>query len=114
MLVGSLTVGDVFGEMGILGRVPHTASVRARSEVKVGVINKKSLLMEFEKLPKNVHSVSLALVNRLQITTEKLAKLTVQIHQLKSYTDSLAQRTEDTDTIWRPEGFIGTAPRWAS
>ncbi|MBI3089861.1 MAG: cyclic nucleotide-binding domain-containing protein [Candidatus Tectomicrobia bacterium] len=98
VLVVTLSAGDVFGEMGVLGRLPHTATVRAKTEVRLAIINKRNFLAEFDKMSEQHRALILALITRLRVTTEKLAKLTVQIHQLKAYADTLAERVQPGDT----------------
>lgn len=98
VLVGTLSAGDIFGEMGVLGRLPHTATVRAKTEVRLAIINKHNFLAEFDKMSEQHRALILALINRLRVTTEKLAKLTVQIYQLKAYSDALAERVQPGDT----------------
>lgn len=82
--VATLSKGDIFGEMGVLGRIPHIASVRAKTEVKLGTINKQAFLADFGKMQHHNQKMILALIQRLRITTEKMTKLTVQNHQLKT------------------------------
>ena len=98
VIVGTLTKGDIFGEMGILGRMPHTASVRAKTNVKLGVINNRSMLAEMEKMPEDHRVFILALIKRLTATTENMARLTVQIHRLKAYADTLAEQIQADDS----------------
>jgi uncharacterized protein (TIGR02266 family) len=76
--------GEVFGELGFLGGVTRTATVRAIGETVVGVIDRAHLDKEFNKLSSDFRAILVAVVTRFK----QMADRTTQFSSRK------ANRTE--------------------
>ncbi len=63
-ILSVLEPGEVFGELGYLGHIKRTATVRAVCETPVGVIDRTFLDMEFNKLSGPFRSILVAVVKR--------------------------------------------------
>jgi CRP-like cAMP-binding protein len=97
VVIGTLKEGDVFGEMGLFGNSPRTASVTAIGDVNVGIIDKKYFDKLLDKTPAELKLIVLALVERLMVTTDKLAKVSVQFDKVKKTIDALSVKTADEE-----------------
>lgn len=75
VIIGTLSKGDVFGEMGLLSKSHRTASVIAVGDVNVGIIDKKYFDELLKRTPAELKLIINALVDRLKVTTDKLAKV---------------------------------------
>ncbi|MBI4379374.1 MAG: cyclic nucleotide-binding domain-containing protein [Nitrospinae bacterium] len=95
--IGTLKEGDVFGEMGLFGNSPRTASVIAVGDVNVGIIDKKYFDKLLDKTPAELKLIVLAIVDRLKITTDKLAKVAVQFEKAKKSLDALSVKIADEE-----------------
>jgi len=62
--------GEVFGEMAFIGGYPRTASARALGDTVVGVIDRKSLDYEYNKMSPTMRLVIKSLAIRLKQTTD--------------------------------------------
>src|SRR3990167_1057197 len=56
VLIGSLTKGDIFGEMAFLGKTKRTVSVLADGDAIVEMITRDTLMNFVDKLPRNVRT----------------------------------------------------------
>ncbi|NVM23434.1 MAG: TIGR02266 family protein [Desulfobacterales bacterium] len=61
-----LQPGEVFGELGFLGGIERTATVRAIGEATLGVIDRAFLDEEFNKLSSNFRAILIAVVERFK------------------------------------------------
>ncbi|MEK6589376.1 MAG: cyclic nucleotide-binding domain-containing protein [Nitrospinota bacterium] len=95
--IGTLKEGDVFGEMGLFGNSPRSASVTAVGDVNVGIIDKKYFDKLLDKTPAELKLIVLAIVERLKITTDKLAKVAVQFEKAKKSLDALSVKIADEE-----------------
>jgi CRP-like cAMP-binding protein len=95
--IGTLKEGDVFGEMGLFGNSPRSASVIAVGDVNVGIIDKKYFDKLLDKTPAELKLIVLAIVERLKITTDKLAKVAVQFEKAKKSLDALSVKIADEE-----------------
>ncbi|MBI3599057.1 MAG: cyclic nucleotide-binding domain-containing protein [Nitrospinae bacterium] len=95
--IGILKEGDVFGEMGLFGKSPRTASVIAIGDVNVGVIDKNYFEELLDKTPSELKLLVNALVDRLKTTTDKLAKVAVQFEKVRKTIDALSVKTAEEE-----------------
>ncbi len=86
--VATLEKGDVFGEMGLIGETPRTATIVALGETTLGMIEKKNFIKLLDHIPEDLCGIIKALVNRLSATTEKLAQVGLQLESTKRIVDS--------------------------
>ncbi len=70
--------GDVFGEMAFLAKISRTATAQAISPTTVGIIDRKYLDEEFNRLNGSFQLILKALVLRLKRTTEAIAQARVK------------------------------------
>ncbi|UCH00264.1 MAG: TIGR02266 family protein [Deltaproteobacteria bacterium] len=71
-----LKPGEVFGELGYLGAVKRTATVRAIGETTIGVIDRAFLDKEFNKLSGYFRSILVALVKRFRGLMDRACEFT--------------------------------------
>lgn len=93
--IGTLPKGSVFGEMGLIGASTRTATVSAIGETNIGIIDKESFEKMLNQLPEDFRSIINSLVERLKITTGKLAKIGLQLESAKKVITSFSISTED-------------------
>ncbi len=75
VVIGTLSDGNVFGEMGLISNAVRSASVTAVGEVTVGFIDKEKFGQILASLPDDLRAIIEALVHRLRSTTEMLTKI---------------------------------------
>lgn len=75
VVIGTLSEGNVFGEMGLISSAVRSASVSAVGEVTVGFIDKEKFSQILTSLPEDLRAIIEALVHRLRSTTEMLTKI---------------------------------------
>jgi CRP-like cAMP-binding protein len=77
--IDTLLEGDIFGEMILWqsGKGARSASIVAETQVKVGVLDTKRLLKEYESISPRLKSLIKSLIQRLSDTTNKAVILTV-------------------------------------
>ncbi len=68
-----LKEGEVFGELSFLGGIKRTATVTAVGDVTVGIIDRNSLDMEFNKLSSDFRSILVSVVRRFKIMTDRVS-----------------------------------------
>lgn len=95
VIIGTLSKGSVFGEMGLIGASTRTATVSAIGETNIGIIDKESFVKMLNQLPEDVRSIINSLVERLKITTEKLAKFGLQLENAKKAITAFSINTKD-------------------
>ena len=96
-VIGTLSEGDVFGEMGLLSKSHRTASVIAVGDVNVGIIDKKYFDELLERTPAELKLIVNALVDRLKVTTDKLAKVAVHFEKVKRTMDAFSVKTAEEE-----------------
>ncbi len=114
VLIGTLTKGDSFGEMDLLGKAKRTVSVVADGDVIVEMITKDALLCFIDKLPLNVRARLCAMANDLTNITEIYSRLVVLLQNMCAETKAIPSETFEMDTEKMPEFFrrvITTADR---
>ena len=77
--IETLLEGDIFGEMILwqAGKGARSASIIAETYVKVGVLDTKRLIKEYESISPRLKSLIRSLIQRLSDTTNKAVILTV-------------------------------------
>ena len=63
-IIEILKQGEVFGELSFLGGVKRTATIRAIGDTTVGVIDRDTLDVEFNKLSSDFRAILVAVVRR--------------------------------------------------
>ncbi len=85
--IDKLQKGAIFGEMALLGKVQagRSASViAADGAIRVGVLDFRQLLRDYESLSPPLRSLITALIMRLEESNEKAATLVVAANQKSS------------------------------
>lgn len=63
-VIAVLKEGEVFGELSFIGGIKRSATVKAIGETTVGIIDRDSLDLEFNKLSSDFRSILVSAVNR--------------------------------------------------
>lgn len=103
VLIGTLTKGDSFGEMDLLGKAKRTVSVVADGDVIVEMITKDTLLRLIEKLPRQVRSRLYAMAGDLTNITEIYSRLIVLLQNMCAETKAIPSETFEMETEKMPE-----------
>ncbi len=85
--IDKLKKGAIFGEMALLGKVQagRSASViAADGAIRVGILDFRQLLRDYESLSPPLRSLITALIMRLEESNEKAATLVVAANQKSS------------------------------
>jgi CRP/FNR family cyclic AMP-dependent transcriptional regulator len=90
--VGVLQKGDVFGEMGLFQDTHRSATVTARGDVTVGIIEKKRFEEMIASCPDDLRAVINAIIDRLRMTTGNLAALGVKWEVAKRAIDAFSTK----------------------
>lgn len=75
MLLATLTRGDFFGEMSLLEEVPRSATVVAKGETRVLVLNTGSFLLKIRRDPTFAFDVLKKMSGRVRRLNEKIITL---------------------------------------
>jgi len=67
VLIGSLTNGDIFGEMDFLGQMQRNVSVIAEGDAIAEMISRETFMEFFDKFPRNVRNRLYAMVSNLTL-----------------------------------------------
>jgi uncharacterized protein (TIGR02266 family) len=65
--------GEIFGELGFIGGIKRTASVRSIGETTVGVINRDTLDQEFNKLSTEFRLILIAIIKRFKKMVDRVS-----------------------------------------
>jgi CRP-like cAMP-binding protein len=85
--IDKLKKGAIFGEMALLGKVQAGRSayvIAADGAIRVGVLDFRQLLRDYESLSPPLRSLITALIMRLEESNEKAATLVVAANQKSS------------------------------
>lgn len=74
VILTTLERGDFFGEMAILESAPRTATVKAREETRVVVLNVGSFLIKIRKDPTFAFIMLQKMSNRIRLLNDRLLK----------------------------------------
>jgi CRP/FNR family cyclic AMP-dependent transcriptional regulator len=95
VVISVLGKGDVFGEMGLIGEAPRSATIIAEGEATLGIIDRKSFTQKLDAIPEDLGSIIKALVNRLAVTTEKLAQVGLKFESTQRVLNSYSFRKKE-------------------
>lgn len=84
VLIGTLTEGDVFGEMGLISKTSRSADVTAVGDVTIGIIDKARFDQLMLTVPDDLRRILEALVERLRATTQKLSRIGVELENARN------------------------------
>lgn len=90
--VGTLKEGEVFGEMGLIAETVRSASVVAVGDVTVGIIDKEAFNKLLDGLPDDLQAVIAALVDRLQLTTNVLTRIGLELDNTRTKLQSFIMK----------------------
>lgn len=90
--VGVLRKDDVFGEMGLFQETFRSATVTAKGNVTVGIINQKYFEELMAGVPDDLRVILSAIIDRLRITTSNLAALGLQWEEAKRAMDAFSTK----------------------
>ncbi len=76
LILATLERGDFFGEMAILENEPRSASVIAREDTRLVVLNAGNFLIKIRKDPTFAFSVMQKMSSRIRLLNEKILNLT--------------------------------------
>ena len=93
VLIGSLTKGDIFGEMAFLGKTKRTVSVLADGDVIVEMITRDTFLNFVDKLPRNVRTRLHAMASDLTGVTEIHSRLAALLQGMNTEKKMIAEET---------------------
>ena len=82
--VAVLGANDFFGEMGILGDVPRTATIRAQSRLVTLRISKDLFLRLIKEFPAMAVSMLRVLASRLEATNKQLRAEHAELERLRA------------------------------
>ncbi|MBW2017445.1 MAG: TIGR02266 family protein [Deltaproteobacteria bacterium] len=74
VVIERLGEGEVFGELGFLGAVKRTATARAVGETVLGIVDRATLDMEFNKLSTEFRAILSAIVKRFQKMVSRISE----------------------------------------
>jgi CRP-like cAMP-binding protein len=75
-VLSTLKPGEVFGELALIGAVRRTATTRAIGRTTVGIIDRRFLDREFNKLSTDFRTVLVAMVDRFIKTMDRAREFT--------------------------------------
>ena len=93
--VGTLTEGEVFGEMGLISETVRSANITAIGDVTVGVIYKEFFDKSMNDLQDGMKPIILALVERLRMTTHLLTRIGLELESTKNKINSYTLNQQD-------------------
>lgn len=103
VLIGTLTKGDIFGEMDFLGKTKRTVSVIADGDAIVEMIE-RDIFMDFvDKLPRNVQTRLCTMASDLMSMTEIYSRLVVLLQNMNIEKKMIAAETFETEVKKIPE-----------
>lgn len=90
--VGVLKKEDVFGEMGLFQDTYRSATVTAKGNVTVGIIDTKYFNELMDSVPDDLRAILSAIIDRLRITTANLAALGLKWEEAKRAMDAFSTK----------------------
>jgi CRP/FNR family transcriptional regulator, cyclic AMP receptor protein len=83
LTVATLGANDIVGEMAILGDVPRTATVRAKTRLVALRIAKDPFMRMVREFPNMAVSIMRELAHRLELTNKQLLSATSEVRRLR-------------------------------
>jgi len=93
--VGTLSEGEVFGEMGLISETVRSANITAIGDVTVGVIYKEFFDKAMDELQDGMKPIIQSLVERLRITTHLLTRIGMELETTKNKINSYTLKQQD-------------------
>ncbi len=90
VLINTLKMGEVFGEMGLISQALRSASVVAVGNVTIGVIERENFEKLVSELPEELQAIVRALVDRLRFTSEQLSRIGLELEKTRSVISSFS------------------------
>jgi uncharacterized protein (TIGR02266 family) len=85
-VLDKLEAGEIFGEVGFIGGMKRTATAVAIGPTTVGLIDRESLDVEFNKIPSDFRSILVALARRFE-------KLVMRVSEFSERKEVRVQKT---------------------
>jgi CRP/FNR family transcriptional regulator, cyclic AMP receptor protein len=85
-VLDKLEAGEIFGEIGFIGGLKRTASATAVGPTTVGLIDRDTLDVEFNKIPSDFRMILVAMARRFE-------KLVARVSEFSSRKEVRAQKT---------------------
>ncbi len=92
--VGTLKKGDVFGEMGLFQESKRSATAVAKGDVTVGIIDREHFDKLMDQCPNDMKAIINSLIDRLRLTTNKLAALGYQWEKTQRTLNAISVKEE--------------------
>ena len=102
VLIGSLTKGDIFGEMAFLGKTKRTVSVIADGDVIVEMITKDAFMDFVDKLPRNVRTRLYTMASDLTGITEIYSRLVALLQDMNAKKKMIVAETFEMEVKEMP------------
>ena len=93
--VGTLSEGEVFGEMGLISETVRSANITAIGDVTVGVIYKEFFDKAMDELQDGMKPIIQSLVERLRITTQLLTRIGLELESTKNKINSYTLKAKE-------------------
>ncbi|MFO0794764.1 MAG: cyclic nucleotide-binding domain-containing protein [Candidatus Brocadiaceae bacterium] len=97
-LIGTLTKGDIFGEMDFLRKTKRTVSVIADGEAVVEMITRDSFMEFVGKLPRNVQARLYTMAEDIESMSEIYSRLVVLLQNINAEKKPIAAETFKVET----------------
>lgn len=82
-IIATLGVNDIVGEMAVLGEVPRTATVQAKSRLVALRIAKDPFMRMIREFPNMSVSIMRELAHRLELTNNQLQRALSEVQRLR-------------------------------
>jgi CRP-like cAMP-binding protein len=83
VVIETLGPRDLFGEMSFVDSEPRSATATALEDAEIGLLDKMTLDVEFNKLTEEIREIMKTLVERLRKTTRRTTALSIELHNLR-------------------------------
>ena len=103
VLIGTLSKGDIFGEMDFLGKTKRTISVIADGEAIVEMITRDTFMDFVDKLPRNVQTRLCTMASDLTSMSEIYGRLVVLLQNVCAETKRTSAETFEIEAKKIPE-----------
>src|SRR3990170_7995174 len=103
VLIGTLSKGDIFGEMDFLGKTKRTISVIADGEAIVEMITRDTFMDFVDKLPRNVQTRLCTMASDLTSMSEIYSRLVVLLQNMNAEKKMIAAETFEIEAKKIPE-----------
>jgi len=103
VLIGTLSKGDIFGEMDFLGKTKRTISVIADGEAIVEMITRDTFMDFVDKLPRNVQTRLCTMASDLTSMSEIYSRLVVLLQNVCTETKRISAETFEIEAKKIPE-----------